>query len=149
MMNLTIGALSILFFTVANAAHTPLVTKCSDRYVPETTYEELIKIRAWAVNIAFQSMAKKAGYNFDSEKFIEENPNPNRSAFHFGFSTGRDCYPLDIISSSYAYTKIMNKKYKHNVNEFKRFYIEEANKLGYTKYLQRLNPEAQLELSSF
>lgn len=122
--------------------------KCKDRYVPETTYDELVEIRNWATVLAFIPMAEKAGFSFDEERFMFENPNPNPGAFNFGFVTAYECYPIDVVSSYYSYATILTKLYYTNPTEFKSFYLKNSIKLGYMSYLMPLNAEPDHSLDS-
>lgn len=122
--------------------------QCEQSYVPPTTQDELLKIREWAIVLAFIPMAEKAGYHFDAESYMEDIPNPNPAAFHFGFVTATTCYPVDVITSYYSYSVVLMRLYHQDIENFKIFYTEHADRYGYTPYLTPLN-SASIELASF
>jgi hypothetical protein len=130
-------ALSLVFVLIITS-NIFAFEKCKDRYVPETTYEELLEIRKWASVLAFIPFAEKAGFSFDSDRYFIDYPNPNTRAFNFGFVTGYECYPVDVVSNYYSYNVILTKFYYLDLIEFKKFYIKNSEKLGYMDYLSPL-----------
>lgn len=137
-----ISLLNLLFFLKFSFA------LCEYNYVPPTTQEELLEIREWAIVLAFIPMAEKAGYHFDAESYMEDIPNPNKAAFHFGFVTATACYPVDVITSYYSYSVILMKLYHTDLESFKVFYAENAARYGYTPYLTPINSES-MELAAY
>ncbi len=120
--------------------------KCEKSFVPPTTESELLEIREWAIVLAFIPMAEKAGYHFDSELYLQQNPNPNQAAFNFGYVSGRSCYPIEVATAYESYSVVLTRLHYLDFENFKAFYIKEAERYGYLDYLTPLAP-AEVALS--
>ncbi len=124
--------------------------RCEQNYVPPTNVEELTQIKQWAIVLAFIPMADKAGYFFDSESYMQDFPNPNQAAFNFGFVTATQCYSVDVITSYYSYSVVLQRLYLKDKIHFKNFFDAAAEKYGYTPYLISIDRESEaLALNEF
>lgn len=121
--------------------------KCTDRYVPETTLDQLYEIREWARVIPFINHAEKAGFNFDDERYMQDYPNPNPGAFHFGMVTGLECYPVDVINQMYSYDYVLGRMSATNPEGFKSYFIQESERYGYMDYMSPIQDDITLSMN--
>ncbi len=127
--------LTIVSILVLTLGSNIAFARCEQRYIPETTVEQLYEIRQWAIVLAFIPMAEKAGYKFKADEYMKDHPNPNLAAFNFGFVTGFDCYSVDVIASYQSYAQVLMTLNYKDPEYFKEFYIREATRYGYLDYL--------------
>lgn len=122
--------------------------RCEESYIPPASYNELIDIQTWAIVLVFINYADKAGFIFDEESYMQDNPNPNPVALDFGFVNGLSCYPVDVATGYASYFQVLTLKNYNNPENFSEFFYKESIKLGYEPYI-RLKDENLKSIVSF
>lgn len=140
-------ALVFIFAVISFGPQAFAFGKCLTEYVPETSMEELVEIRSWARVIPFINYAKKAGFNFDAEKYMQDNPNPNPGAFHFGMVNGLRCYPVDVITQMYSYDYVFGTMSATNPERFLEYFVQESVRYGYMDYMTPIQDDIVLSMN--
>ena len=119
---------------------------------PDHDIEDLFSISRWAAGGAFANYAERAGFVFDNETYMNDNPYP--ALFHFGFKTGMDCLDIDVINHCLSVMTALNRFYVGSLEDgdeesFNRFFLEMARKLEMDQYLLPIGKEtSSLEIES-
>lgn len=131
----------------ASQENSVISPRCRDRFVPPTTWDELKKVQHWALAKAFIEYAQPAGYEFDVELFDLEMPNPNPGVFNFGYVTGYECYPIDVVSLYVSYNYVFANLKEKDPERFVEYYTSESIRYDLAKYLKPLTSPNILEVS--
>lgn len=136
-----------LFFTVVGFVETGFA-RCESP-PPDHNIEDLIDVSNWAVGGAYANYAKRAGFVFDNEAYMNDNPHP--SLFGFGFGTGTNCLDIDVMDHclsvmfvlSRFYAKVLDPK-TETEESFSQFFFRMAKDSGMDHYLSPIKDEDSL-----
>lgn len=101
----------IAIFTIFNLSLADAIP-CTQNYIPVHEDKDLDDLSDWAVGGVFSLFANKAGFVFDTETYLADNP--YTELFNFGFSTGKSCLKIDIIEHSTAMYKVLQLHYNRS-----------------------------------
>ena len=135
-MRLILSLLIILF----SANSWAVKRSCEENYVPPYDLQLLDDVKAWAMGGAFAINAKRAEVAFDKKAYLEEVP--YMAIFNFGRATGTSCLEVDILGSYVSMVWVFDNYFikilkSEDIPEksFKEFYLEQAEKYGFDRYI--------------
>ncbi|NQZ01186.1 MAG: hypothetical protein HRT45_11025 [Bdellovibrionales bacterium] len=115
-------------------------TGCEENYIPVHSRELLRRVQDWAVGDAFFTQANYAGFDFDHDQYLVDNP--HQGLFNFGMATVTTCLEVDVITPALSMQHSL-KVLKNNVESegaagqerFAEVFYQTAVELGFDIYL--------------
>lgn len=108
----------------------------SSEYIPPHTEQELDDTIEWARGGAFAAYASFANMKFLGEEYRADCPNV--ALFNFGRATGTEFLKRDILKEAINMSHFLQVNFARDKENFQQFFIEEARKYGFAKYLVAL-----------
>ena len=109
---------------------------------PPHTREDLDAVSRWAVGAAYANYAKRVGFVFNNETYM--NDNPHKDLFIFGFGSTH-CLEIDIINQCLSVMSALSNLYIEHLGSetepdkaFSEVFLKMAEDSGMSKYLSPL-----------